>query len=260
MKHFLAQIRRAAATALIASLAATASASALAQAAVVESTNAFGAFDQWVGATIVTAPEAAPGKVESLRPADKGGARVARFEPLPVILGFPDLPLLGSGARQTSNTWGEALNYHGIHARYLLIDGKTQKVSSAPLSTRLKPGQRFKLRVTATFNGVAALDQVLGTSWDAERTGQVYPAAGMSVEIKAGQAVDLPIGEAQYFILDGRQANERLLLSVRHAKAVGEGRNTQPAYRKDNAQGSSFLQLTPKGLFPIIEQVLPGVK
>lgn len=260
MKHLLAQVHRIAAPALVASLAATASTSVMAQAAVVESANAFGAFDQWVGATIVTAPPVAPGKVESLRPADKGGATVARFEPLPVILGFPDMPLLGSGARQAGSAWGDALNYHGIHARYLLIDGKTQKVSSAPLSTRLKPGQRFKLRVTATFNGVALLDQVLGAGWDAERTGQVYPAAGLSVELKAGQAVDLPVGEAQYFMLDGRQANERLLLSVRHAKAVGEGRNNQPAYRKDNPQGSSFLQLTPKGMFPIIEQVLPGVK
>lgn len=260
MKSLLAQIRHAAAHALVAGLAATATTSALAQAAVVESANAFAAFDQWVGATVVTAPAAAPSKVESLRPADKGRATGARFEPLPVIMGFPDMPLLGSGARQAGSAWGEALNYHGIHARYLLIDTKTQKVSSAPLSTRLKPGQRFKLRVTATFNGVAALDQVLGTGWDAERTGQVYPAAGMSVELKASQAVDLPVGEAQYFVLDGRRANDRLLLSVRHTKAVGDGRNTQPAYRKDNAQGSSFLQLTPKGLYPIIEQVLPGVK
>lgn len=261
MKPLLVQVRRAAAApVLVASLAALASAGAQAQAAVVESANAFGAFDQWVGATIVTAPSSAPGKVEALRPADKGGATAARFEPLPVILGFPDMPLLGSGARQAVSTWGEALNYHGIHARFLLIDGKTQKVLSAPLSTRVKPGQRFKLRITATFNGVAALDQVLGAGWNAERTGQVYPAAGLSVELKAGQAVDLPIGEAQYFMLDGRRSDERLLLSVRHAKAVGEGRSNQPAYRKDNAQGSSFLQLTPKGMFPIIEQVLPGVK
>lgn len=260
MKHLSALLRRAAAPALVASLAATAAAGALAQAAVVESAPAFGAFDQWVGATIVTVPPAAPAKVESLKPADKGGAKVARFEPLPVILGSPELPLLGAGARQTQGTWGGALNYQGVHARFLLIDGKTQKVTSAPLSTKLKPGQRFKLRVTATFDGVAALDQVLGTAWDAERTGQVYPATGMSVEIKAGKTVDLPIGEAQYFMMEGRPATERLVLSVRHAKAVGEGRNTQPAYRKDNAQGSSFLQLTPKGLFPIVEQVLTGLK
>jgi hypothetical protein len=260
MKHLLAQIRSSVAPTLVASLAAAASASQLAQAAAVESANAFGAFDKWVGATIVTVPAAVPGKVESLKPADKGGASVTRFEPLPVILGLPDLPLLGIGAGQTSGSWGDTFNYHGIHARLLLIDGKTQTVSSAPLSTKLKPGQRFKLRITATFNGVAALDQLLGTAWDAERTGQVYPAPGMSVEVKAGKAVDLPIGAAQYFMLHGRQANERLLLSVRHAKAVGEGRNTQPAYRKDNVQGSSFLQLTPKGLYPIIEQVLPAVK
>lgn len=222
-----------------------------------ESAPALDSFEKWVAVVAVPTP-AAPARVETVRPPERGPSSAARFEPMPVILGTPELPLLGAGARQASSAWGQGLNYQGIRVSVLLLDDKGAKPVAVPLSTRLKPGQRFKLRVTSTFDGVAALDQVLGTAWEAERTGQVYPAAGMSVEVKAGKATELPVGDAQYFVLDGRPANERLLLSVRHAKAVGGARSSQPAYRSDNATGSSYLQLSPAGSYPAVEQLLAG--
>jgi sarcosine oxidase gamma subunit len=92
--------------------------------------------------------------------------------------------------------------------------------------------------------------------WNAERTGQVYPDAGMSVELKAGQATVLPIGPNQHFVMKGRPATERLVLQVRHPKATSTTRSDQPAYRQETATGSSYLQLVRNGQFPHIEQVL----
>ena len=246
-------LRRHALRLLAATAAIAASGTAMAEA---DSAEAFPTFEKWIRVTMAPAPAAVPARIEAVQPADKGSAVAARYEPLPVILGTPDLPLLGAGARQAASAWGHGLNFQGVRVSLLLSDGKGAKPVVAPLSTRLKPGQRFKLRLTSTFDGVAALDQVLGSAWDAERTGQVYPAAGMSVEVKSGKTVDLPIGEAQYFVLRGRPASERLLLSVRHAKAVGDARSTQAAYRSDGAQGSSYLQLVPAGAYPVVEQLL----
>jgi hypothetical protein len=241
---------------VIAALCAAASGSAMAQAAVVETAPAFASFDQWVGATIVAVPDVATPHVEPLKPAVKGGATGVKFEPLPVILGVPDLPLLGQGARQAAKLWGTALNYQGVHAQLLQLDAKTQKLAAAPMGAKLKVGAPFKIRVAATFDAVASLDQVLGSTWDAQRTGQVYPQAGLSVELKAGKTMDLPIGEGQFFVLDGRPGNERLILSVRHAKALGSAGTNQPAYRQDGNSGSSYLQMVPKGQYPVVEQVL----
>jgi len=228
----------------------------LAQAPAPESAPAFSTFNQWVETNIVTVPLPAPASVDVQRPAAKGGAAAVRFEPLPVIVGVPELPLLGAGARAAARSWDGGLNYQGVHARFLLINDKTKAVTSVPLSTRLAPGQRFKIRLAATFDGVASLDQILGSAFDAQRSGQVYPGAGLSVEFKADKSVDLPIGENQFFVLDGRPRNERLVLSVRHAKAAGDAKTSQPAYRQESKQGSSYLQLTPRGSYPNIEQVL----
>ena len=255
MKHHFSFDRRA--WVLVASAAAYAmvASAANAQPAAPESAPAFTSFSAWAQTRIVTATETAPSTIESLKPAIKGGAVAVRFEPLPVINGVPELPLLGVGARNAARFWGGALNYQGLHAQYLLVDQKTRKLKAAPLSTRLAAGQRFKIRLVTTFDGVAAVDQLLGSAFDAQRSGQVYPATGTAVEIKADKAVTLPSGENQFFVLSGQPRNERLVLSVRHAAAASSN-TTQPAYRQETARASSYLQLTPRGSLPIFEQIL----
>jgi hypothetical protein len=77
----------------------------------------------------------------------------------------------------------------------------------------------------------------------------------MSVHMHAGETVDLPLEQGRFFVM-GPNANERLLLSVRHAAALGDVRTQQPAYRMDGRGGSSYLQLVPRGNAPAIEQLL----
>lgn len=235
-------------------------ATATAPAAAADSAPAFDSFQKWLGGLPAGASDAVPKTpalpTEAAPLAAKGGMAAVRFEPLPVILGAPDLPLLGSGVRQVGTTWAGGLNYQGMHASYVLLDAKGRQTGLLPLSKPLPAGQRFRIRITPTFDGVAGIDQVLGTVWDAQRTGPVYPTPGLSAEVKAGQATTLPVGPNLHFVMRGRPATERLVLQVRHAKATADTRSDQPAYRQDSGAGSSYLQLVPRGQYPLVEQVL----
>lgn len=213
------------------------------------------AFNQWI-ATFVQAPAPRPaGTIQtvpltlSAAPAEQG------YQPQPVILGLPELPLLGGAAAPAGRAWAPTLNYQGLHMALLVgrADGGVRELR--PLSGPLRAGEPFKIRLTATFDGVVDIDQVIGDAWYGKRTGQVYPAPGTSVQLKAGQTVELPLGANEYF-LPSRAANERLLVSVRHAKALAEARSEQPAYRLDGRNGSSYVQLQPRGTFPAIEQLV----
>ncbi|MBK7000398.1 MAG: hypothetical protein IPH35_10605 [Rhodoferax sp.] len=179
------------------------------------------------------------------------------YQPQPVILGLPDVPLLGSSVRATARGWGAALNYQGMQLRMLVLNASGGNPQVRSMAGPLRPGELFKIRVTPTFDAVAEIDQMVneGNSWSATRTGQVYPQSGMSVQIMAGETVDLPLEPQAYFRM-GSEGLDRLVLSVRHASALGEARSSQPAYRQDSPSGSGYLQLVPAGTYPALEQLI----
>ncbi|MFG6432419.1 hypothetical protein [Roseateles sp. LYH14W] len=240
--------------ALAATLCFAGAASAQEKSVAVEHVPAFNAFNHWAG-QLGAVPETPVGSVQSVPLTLAGAAAGDTYQPLPVILGLPDLPLVGPGASAAARNWSQQFNYQGLILRQVVLDAAGRKRELRGMGAPLQPGERFKVRVTATFDAVAAVDQVIGDLWYGRRTGQVYPQAGLSVQIKAGETVDLPLGANEYFLMN-RPANERLVVSVRHAKASPEGRSDQPAYRQDGRIGSLYLQLVPRGKFPAIEQAV----
>jgi len=211
-------------------------------------------FQQWVQTTVV------PFVSEPLRittvqalpwAAPQGTAQA--YQPLPLILGAPDLPLVRPNTADYA--WGATLNYQGMHVQLVALDGAGRQRSARALSQPPRAGERFKLRITPTFDAVADIDLVAGEPWARQRLGQVYPQPGMSVQIRAGQTVDLPLGEETYFVMPLAPA-QALTLSVRHPRALGDARSTQPAYRMDAARGSDYMQLVPAQRAPVIEQLL----
>ena len=245
-------VRRSLAATTLASLAVCAMAQE-SKTIVVEHVPAFPAFGQWVSTFVMVQPEPALTRIETVPFALSRATPDENYQPLPVILGAPELPLIGSGAAQSARAWGQALNYQGLHMRQVVLNAKGNKRELRPMGSPLRAGERFKIRVTATFDAVADVDQELGDPWYGKRTGQVYPQAGVSVQMKAGESVDLPLGAHEYFTMN-RAANERLVVAVRHAGAVGSARSEQPAYRQDGKTGSNYLQLVPRGTFPAVEQ------
>lgn len=220
-----------------------------------EAVPAFTALNQWLTTYLVAVPAPVPVAApqvlawQVLSPAPK------TYEPHPVIAGLPDLPLTGTTLANAGQRWDGALNYQGVHMRLLVLDSSGRAVQK-PLSSPVAVGERFKIRVTPTFDAVSELDQVVGEVWRSQRTGQAYPSPGASVAIKAGQTVDLPLGADLFFSVDGRTPNERMVISVRHPKALKEAASDQPNYRQESQRGSSYLQLVPQGQFPKVEQVI----
>ncbi len=222
---------------------------------VAEHVPAFPAFNQWVTTFVLVQPEQPLATVEPVPFTLAAPASEQAYQPLPVILGLPDLPLIGAGAAQAMRSWGPGLNYQGLHMRLVVLNAQGNQRELRAMGSPLRQGEYFKIRVSSTFDAVAEVDQVLGDAWQGKRTGQVYPQAGMSVQMKAGESVDLPLGANEYFLMN-RPAGERLVVSVRHAKALGAARSEQPAYRQDGKSGSNYLQLVPAGKYPAMEQLV----
>lgn len=214
-------------------------------------------FNQW--AESVVAPVAAtvtiqPANIQLLQlvsSAPAANAAPAVYHSKPVILGNPELPLLGTSAAN-GTSWGPDLNYQGMHVKMVLLDERGTARRVQAVNGPLRAGQRFKVRVTPTFDSVASIDGLWGDTWSLRRAGQVYPQPGTSVQIRAGETVDLPIGASEYFVMPANAAP--MVLSVRHPRAVGGAASGQPAYRQDGARGSNYLQLVPEGQWPAVEQ------
>jgi len=245
--------------ALLAVACATLAASALAQTSVksmvAEPVAVFPAFDQWVSTVVGVQPELLPATVAGVSLALPGLMAPTAYQPLPVIMGLPVLPLTGSTTAQGVRQWQSSFNYQGVYMQQVVLNATGTQHELRPMGTPLRAGERFKIRITPTFEAVAEVDQVLGDAWYGQRTGQVYPQAGMSVLIKAGQTVELPIEANGYFLMN-RPVNERLLIAVRDPRAQDQLRSDQPAYRQDARHGSSYLQLVAHGRFAALEQLV----
>lgn len=226
----------------------------------VESVPAFPAFQQWVTTYVIVLPEAPVARVEPVLvapwPTSPAGVD---YRPLPVILAQPELPLVGSGMGQVSKAWSGSFNYQGVHMRQVVLDSRGQQRDVRAMAYKPKAGERFKIRVTATFDAVADVDLVTGSPWELRRVGQFYPQKGMSVQLKAGETVDLPLAPNEFFVMKP-PADERMVVSVRHAQAIGDARSDQPAYRQDGRNGSSYLQLVPRGRYPVVEQLVSAAR
>lgn len=238
-------------------LCTAASAQAQQKTAFAEPVAAAPSFNQWVNAFVGTAPEPAIDStmLQVLPWIGNVGSPTVAYQPKPVILGQPDLPLVGEAAEQAAQRWNTGLNYQGLHIKYLVLDARGVVRQVRPMGAPLRPGERFKLRVTATFSAVASIDRLVGDAWSAQRAGQIYPEPGVSVQMNAGETADLPLNPNQYFVASANPA-ERIVLSVRHPQAIGEMATNQPAYRQDGLLGSNYLQLIPRGKLPAFEQVI----
>lgn len=218
-------------------------------------------FNQWAESVVAPLPEVAtinPAALQLLQLVSTAPAAPAVYHPKPVILGQPELPLLGEAGSAGERGWGPGLNYQGMHVKMVLLDERGTARRVQPVNAQLRAGQRFKVRVTPTFDSVASIDGLAGDTWSLRRTGQIYPRPGTSVQIRAGETVDLPLGADEYFVMPVNAAP--MVLTVRHPRAVAGNASEQPAYREDGARGSNYLQLVPQGRWPAIEQQVGAVR
>ena len=165
-----------------------------------------------------------------------------------MILGEPALSLVGLDG---PGGWGPKLNHQGVQVTLLVFEAASGKWRTQSVARPLRRGEVFKFAITPSFDAVIAVDRVSGRGWSLTRTGPVEPAQ-VAARVAQGHTLLLPAGARAFRI--GAEAG--LVLSIGHAKATSAATSSrQPAYRRDLASASNYLQLVPSGTYPLIEQL-----
>ncbi len=129
--------------------------------------------------------------------------------------------------------------FHGVHLDLLVYDDATKQFSIRPLDAISAPGERFKLRVLASFAGEVTVDNI-NPQWRRKR---VYPLdAREHCLLTAGKQVLIPPGRDEFFQFAAEAGEDRLIVSVQDASAEGKGHSQAKVYRFENPDGVDLLQ------------------
>ncbi len=160
------------------------------------------------------------------------------------VAGEPGAPLKVENGKE---------NYQAVHVALLDFDRKGTPLGFHPVSEGFKTGARFKLRVLPTFDGLLAIDNINPKQ---ERK-QIYPPqADQVVKVKAGMEILIPLDKDQYFEFGGATGDEQLVITLRDPRAFGSAASSKPVTRKDEHNGSNFMQELQPGAYPVIAQAL----
>lgn len=142
-------------------------------------------------------------------------------------------------------------NYQGVHIAIVAVDKDGKPLGFHSVNQGFKTGQRFRIRVVSTFDGLLAIDNI--NPANVQR--RVYPAkTSQVVSIKAGEEVLLPLDKNQAFQFSGATGREQLLIVMRHPQAFGDGASRNPVYRRDEQYGSNLVQEVTTSTYPAIFQ------
>lgn len=181
----------------------------------------------------VSAPGAA-----MLAPAQKGATPIVPN----VTDSAPTAPLVVEGGKE---------NYQGALLALLVLQPDGQSFVVRPVSAGFKSGEKFRIRIGATFEGELSLDNI---NPQAERS-RLYPAnAEQVVKIKAGTPVILPLDKDSFFQFDDVAGEEKLVVTLRDPRAQGDAAARALVHRQENEQGTGLLQEITAGKYPAIAE------
>jgi len=182
----------------------------------------------------VSAPGAA-----MLAPAEKGGVT-------PIIPNVTDSAPTAPVAVENGKE-----NYQGVLLSLLVLqpDGQTLKVR--PVSAGFKSGEKFRIRIGATFGGDLSLDNI-----DPQGSrSRLYPAlAEQIVKIKPGTPVILPLDKDSFFEFDDVAGEEKLVVTLRDPRAQGNAAEHALVHRQESEQGTGLLQEVAAGKYAAIAE------
>jgi len=159
-----------------------------------------------------------------------------------VVLSVPTKPLQVQGMDP---------NYEGVHVAIVALDSTGNRTSVRAVNDGFRTGEKFKLRVVSTFEGLVAIDNI-NPKGEQKR---LYPDGANVVAIPLGQEVLLPLAACEWFELAGSVGKEQLVITVRDRRAFGEVAAKNQVFRKDEKYGSNFVQeVEPGKTFPVITQ------
>jgi hypothetical protein len=142
-------------------------------------------------------------------------------------------------------------NYQGAHVALLGFDRAGQLTGLRPVTAGFQTGDRLKLKVLPTFDALVVIENI--NPQGVRR--QIYPPNPQeAVSLKAGTEVLLPLREDQFFEFAGVTGDEQLVITLRDPRAGGTAESKAEVSRKDEDNGSSFVQETVPGTYPVIAQ------
>lgn len=141
------------------------------------------------------------------------------------------------------------LNYHGVHFALAVLEADGKHLALRPFNKGFKSGERFKLRVVATFNGCVQVENI-NPKWQRK---QIYPAApDQRIHLLAGAEILLPSGKDEYFEFTQTKGEEQLVVTVQDGRATEKNTAHSRVYRQDRDYGSNFIQESAFDTYPAI--------
>jgi len=144
-------------------------------------------------------------------------------------------------------------NYQGAHVAIVGFDKAGAVTGLQPVTAGFRTGDRIKLKVLPTFDALLVIENI--NPQGVRR--QIYPASATeAVSVKAGTEILVPLAADQYFEFAGVTGDEQLVITLRDPRAFGGAESKVEVSRKDESNGSSFVQETAPGTYPVIAQSL----
>ena len=144
-------------------------------------------------------------------------------------------------------------NYQGAHVAIVGFDKAGVVTGLQPVTAGFRTGERIKLKVLPTFDALVVIENI--NPKGVRR--QIYPpSASEAVSVKSGAEILVPLAENQFFEFAGVTGDEQLVITLRDPRAFGSAESKVEVSRKDEGNGSSFVQETAPGTYPVISQSL----
>ncbi len=143
-------------------------------------------------------------------------------------------------------------NYQAAQVSIGVAD-RDGKLTFRPINQGFRTGDRFKLHVIATFNGLMMIENI---NPKGERK-QIYPAqSAQLVAIVAGKETLIPLGDDEYFEFARDTGEEQLVVTLRDPRAEGTAKSSMKVSRKDERYGSQFVQEVKPNTYPSMTEAI----
>jgi len=167
-------------------------------------------------------------------------------------VGAPESTVSGEAAKPIQRD-GTVANYQAVHVALMRFDKANQPIGFAPISSGFHTGDRFKLKLLPTFDGVLVIENI---NPGGQRDQIFPPRAGDVVRLKAGVEVLIPLAKDEFFEFAGDVGEEQLIFTLRDPRAFDAAASSEPVNRKEDRYGSRFVQELRPGTYPVIAQSL----
>jgi hypothetical protein len=142
-------------------------------------------------------------------------------------------------------------NFQGVHVAIVAVDRNGKLLGFQSVNQGFRSGQRFKLRVVSTFDGLLAVENINPNGVQK----RVYPPqASQVIALKAGEENFIPLAKDQFFEFTGTKGKEQLVIALRDPRAFDKAASTNPVYRRDEVYGSNLVQEVSANTYPAIFQ------